>query len=86
MLQTALLPRDHTGATTLMLATVSPDAAAKVSTVNTLRYAQMLTGARKELKVRRPAARAEAGGQKPWQKHRSRQTPSGEQEAPVEKS
>jgi len=67
VLQKALLPPDHEGATTIMLATVSPDADAKVSTTNTLRYAQMLTGRTTEPQ-RADGARAKAGTLKPWQK------------------
>merc|ERR1712014_453181 len=66
VLQKALLPPNREGATTLMLATLSPDAASRVSTTNTLRYAQMLTG-RKEQSAR-PKASAKASSQKPWQK------------------
>eukprot|EP00930_Biecheleria_cincta_P084959 TRINITY_DN74381_c0_g1_i1.p1 TRINITY_DN74381_c0_g1~~TRINITY_DN74381_c0_g1_i1.p1 ORF type:complete len:805 (-),score=121.59 TRINITY_DN74381_c0_g1_i1:29-2443(-) len=67
VLQKALLPSNHEGTTTLMLATVSPDAAAKVSTLNTLRYAQILTG-RKEPHPSRPNAKSKASIQKPWEK------------------
>ena len=77
VLQKALLPPDREGATTILLATVSPEVAAKVSTVNTLRYAQMLTGrAREQRATARPKAgagadtraRGRAGGLKPWRK------------------
>ena len=71
LLQKALLPPNHEGTTTIMLATVSPDAAAKVSTTNTLRYAHMLTG-RKERKMQGPSARAKAREPKPWQKSESK--------------
>lgn len=74
VLQKALLPPDREGATTIMLATVSPGAAAKVSTTNTLRYAQMLTGRSKQqaLQQPKPGAREDvkAVGVKPWQKAR----------------
>ena len=67
VLQRALLPPNNEGTTTLMLATVSPDAAAKISTINTLRYAEMVTGRRNEQKARWPTAtRSRSGGQKPW--------------------
>ena len=71
VLQKALLPPDREGTTTIMLATVSPDAAAKVSTTNTLRYAHMLTGRTKDRTTLRPSAKkadTKTGGLKPWQK------------------
>lgn len=85
VLQKALLPPDREGATTIMLATVSPEAAAKTSTTNTLRYAQMLTGRAKEHTPPRPkpgaragaTAGATAGGLKPWQKPRGAQKVEG---------
>jgi len=81
VLQRALLPPDHEGATTIMLATVSPDAASKVSTTNTLRYAQMLTGRAKEQMPSRPSASAKGGAHaqaapKPWQKTKAKRAQS----------
>lgn len=79
LLERALLPPDGEGGTTILLATVSPDAAAKVSTVNTLRYAQMLTGRTNEQDVRQALAGAKPGGTastpKPWQKRLAPKAP-----------
>jgi hypothetical protein len=74
VLQKALLPPDHEGATTIMLATVSPDAASKVSTTNTLRYAQMLTAFAPQCQCQ-GGAHAQAAP-KPWQKTKAKRAQS----------
>jgi hypothetical protein len=74
VLQRALLPPDHEGATTIMLATVSPDAASKVSTTNTLRYAQMLTAFAPQCQCQ-GGAHAQAAPH-PWQKTKAKRAQS----------
>ena len=72
VLQRALCCRPPTeGQTAVLLATVSPEASNRLSTTNTLRYAQILTGRTKERASTgrpNPFASAKAlGGPKPWQ-------------------